>query len=222
MVVSGHGKSLRMNGLSVETQSVRKGQTGHCVEEGDAGIQAHTEKPSTVKWKKEKHKHHRHPKRADAAVYNMQEPGGGCGGNPGEDQRCGPPRMGVWFRLTNAFKCGPAATTEKAEATDTGLTLVWQMLRSLYYVVPQGWGFSLRGSIISDQTQGREGDMCAESERKEGKWEDRPHHGVGDPGPRVHSSQAGTHHRVKPQALEPLAPLLFLKGEMSGYWGTRH
>lgn len=89
-------------------------------------------KPSTVKWKKEKHKHHRHPKRADAAVYNLQEPGCGYGQSPEEDQRCGPPGMGVWLGSTNAFKRGPAATTDKAEATDTGLTQAWRMLTSLY------------------------------------------------------------------------------------------
>lgn len=60
-------------------------------------------------------------------------------------------------------------TTEKAEATDTSMTQAWLMLTSLYYVVPQGWGFSSEGSIISGQTQGREGDTCSESERKEAK-----------------------------------------------------
>lgn len=103
------------------------------------------------------------------AVYNLQEPGCGYGESGVEDQRCGPPRMGVWLGLTNAFKPGPAVTTEKTEATDTGMTQAWLMLTSLYYVVPQSWGFSLEGSIISGQTQGWEEDTCAESERKEAK-----------------------------------------------------
>lgn len=53
-------------------------------------------KPSTVKWKKQTDKHHRHPKRADVAVYNLQELGCGYGESGVGDQRCGPPRMGVW------------------------------------------------------------------------------------------------------------------------------
>lgn len=52
--------------------------------------------------------------------------------------------MGVWLGLTNAFKPGPAVTTEEAEATDTGMTQAWQMLTFLHYVVPTVLGLFIK------------------------------------------------------------------------------
>lgn len=38
----------------------------------------------------------------------------------------------------------PAVTTERAEATDTSMTLAWQILTFLYYVVPTVLGLFIR------------------------------------------------------------------------------
>lgn len=78
---------------------------------------------------------------------------------------------------------------------------------------PQCWGFSSGVSVVSDQTWRREEDVCAESESKEGKWEKevRLCHGARDPwptgwGPQLRGFRSN-------HGLEPMAPLLFLRGD---------
>lgn len=77
-------------------------------------------------------------------------------------------------------------------------------------------------SISSDQTQRREEDTCAESERKEGKWEKkRAGHNMA-PGPGA--KRAGPPAQrlpVGPRAFEHAVPLLFLQGKMGDISGRR-
>lgn len=119
-------------------------------------------------WKERKRgtKYHRHPKRADIAVYNLQGPGMWLWSESCKGSKLWAPKEGLCLRLTNVFKPGPAVTTEEAEATDIGMTQAGRCWHSFTMWFPQSWGFSSGMSIISNQTQGREGDMYAGSERQ--------------------------------------------------------
>lgn len=100
---------------------------------------------STVEWKKEKRKIPWASKEGRRGSLQLVRAGMWLWRErSAKDQRCGPPRMGVWLGLTNAFKPGPAVTTEEAEATDTGMTQAWQMLTFLHYVVPTVLGLFIR------------------------------------------------------------------------------